>query len=74
MKRVESKGETTMLKRMDHAGYPASLRSKSDAELHYTIRDAREAADALPLGPNAGYYLDEISYAAMELQRRRAGR
>lgn len=60
-----------MMKEMDHKRYPAGLRRKSLAMLHYIIRDAREALEAFPDNPNAGYYLDEINYAAAEIKRRR---
>jgi len=56
---------------MNHAEYIKGLRSKSTAELEFTIKDAGEAAAAMPDGENAGYYLDEVSYAADELRRRR---
>lgn len=59
-----------MIKRMDHNEYPKSMRAKSEAELRFIIRDAGEAAEAMPDGPNYGYYADEVHYAAMELTRR----
>ncbi len=58
---------------MDHTKYPRGLKSKSISSLHFIIRDAREAIKANPENPNAGYYADEISYAAMEIRRRREG-
>lgn len=57
-------------KRMDHTAYPHNLRSKSEAELRYIIKDAGEAAAAQPQGENNGYYTDEVLYAAQELRRR----
>jgi hypothetical protein len=58
------------MKTMNHVAYPKTLKSKTVAELRYIARDAREAVEANPTGENAGYYADEISYAAMELKRR----
>lgn len=57
-------------KKMDHSEYQKRLRTKSDDELKYIIKDAREAIEANPENPNNGYYQDEISYASMELKRR----
>lgn len=58
---------------MDHTAYPRLCRRRSDAELLFVIADARAAHDAHPDNPNAGYYLDEISYCAAELDRRARG-
>ena len=58
---------------IDHASYPARCRRMSDAELHFTIADCRSALDAMPDGPKAGFYADEICYAADELARRSRG-
>jgi hypothetical protein len=63
-------GGWTMPKVMDHTGYPKKLRSKTDAELRYTIKDAQEAQQANPTNVNCGYYADEVCYAAAELRRR----
>lgn len=60
-----------MSKKMNHAEYPASLKSKSDESLHAIIADCQEVLRIWPEQPNAGYYLDEISYCAMELKSRR---
>jgi len=62
-----------MRKTMNHTEYPKSLRTKSEAELKYTIQDASEAVRANPDGCNAGYYADEVNYASSELYRRRTG-
>ncbi len=59
-----------MAKTMDHGKYQAALKNKSWAELKYIIEDARETIKANPEGENAGYYMDEIHYASMELKRR----
>jgi hypothetical protein len=58
---------------IDHAAYPRRCRRMSDSELHFTISDARAALAAMPDGPKAGYYADEICYCADELERRRRG-
>lgn len=57
---------------INHAGYPEKLKTMSTEQLKYIIRDARQALEAMPDGPKAGYYQDEISYAAMELKRRQS--
>ena len=59
-----------MLKVMDHGEYQRRLRSKSLSELLWIIKDAGAAAAAMPDNPNCGFYLDEVSYARMEIQRR----
>jgi hypothetical protein len=48
---------------------------KTDAELHYIMRDAKEAADAMRgHSPEAECkYLDQLNDAATELYRRRNG-
>jgi hypothetical protein len=45
----------------------------SDAELLFTIADCQQTLAAWPDSPNAGYYQDEIHYAAAELARRERG-
>jgi len=59
-----------MSKTMNHAEYPASLKAKSSDSLRFIIADCREALKGWPNHPNAGYYLDEISYCGMELVKR----
>ena len=56
---------------IDHAAYQEKVRSMTDAELGYTIRDCKAAIAAMPNGYKAGYYADEISYCCNELHRRR---
>ena len=56
---------------IDHTAYPKRMRTLSEPSLRYIIKDAREAMLAMPDGPKAGYYMDEIHYASMELARRR---
>lgn len=58
---------------IDHAAYPSRCRQMSDAALHFTIADCRAALAAMPDGDKAGFYADEISYAAAELARRARG-
>lgn len=59
-----------MKKTMDHTAYPRLMKRKSDEALHFIIKDAKEAIAVNPDGVNAGYYADEVHYAAMELKRR----
>lgn len=58
-------------KKMDHGQYPKRLRAKTEQELRFIVKDAGEAVTANPQGANAGYYMDEVLYAAAELRRRR---
>ncbi len=60
------------MKKMDHANYPRQLKHKPVESLRFIIRDANEAIAAHPTGENAGYYADEVLYAASELKRRKA--
>lgn len=59
------------MKTMNHTEYPRRLRSKTEAELRFIIKDATEAQQANPENPNLGYYADEVLYAAAELRRRK---
>lgn len=54
---------------MDHAAYQKRVRSMTDEALHWTMKDAREAAAAMPAGRKVHYYLDEVLYCAAELRR-----
>ena len=58
---------------MDHLAYPRRCRTMSDAELLFTIDDAKAAMRAMPDSPNASYYADEVCYCADELARRSRG-
>jgi hypothetical protein len=58
---------------IDHAAYAARVRKMTDAQLHYAIKDANQAIQAMPNGDKAGYYADEVNYCASELARRRKG-
>jgi len=55
---------------IDHTAYPKMLKSKTSAQLRYTIQDCREALAAMPDNAKAGYYLDEICYCSQELKKR----
>ena len=59
------------MKTMNHTDYAKACRTKTEAELRFTIQDAAEAVRANPDGENAGYYADEVNYASSELFRRR---
>lgn len=59
-----------MSKKIYHAEYQQMLKGKTDAQLRFIVKDAREAEEANPTGENAGYYADEQHYAAMELTKR----
>jgi hypothetical protein len=59
-----------MSKEIDHAAYMKKVKGMSEESLRFVIRDAREAIAALPSGPKAGYYADEIHYCAAELAKR----
>ena len=58
---------------LDFEAAESRARQMSDAALHYSIADAAEAARAMPDGPKAGYYLDEVHVYGAELRRRREG-
>ena len=58
---------------IDHKNYPKQLRHKSLTALLFIIKDAKEAIAAMPDNPKAGYYQDEICYAAMEIRNRQSG-
>lgn len=60
----------SVIKNMNHGEYQKMIRNKTDAQLQFIVKDAREALEAMPDGPNAGYYKDEMLYAAMELNQR----
>ena len=69
----QNKGNTmaSVEKRMDHIEYPATMKTKTVAQLRYIIQDCREViALQSDFNPNIGYYEDEIHYASMELRRR----
>lgn len=55
---------------IDHAAYQKKVRSMTDSELRFTIKNANEAMAAMPDGPKAGYYADEVNYCSKELHRR----
>jgi hypothetical protein len=55
---------------MDHNGYIKKTRTMSEASLRYVIKDCQLALEAMPNSGKAGHYADEISYCAMELNRR----
>jgi hypothetical protein len=59
-----------MRKQMNHDAYQKALKQKSEAELRFIVKDASEAARAG--NDNAGYYLDEVTYASAELRCRKS--
>lgn len=64
-------------KEMDHSGYMKKLTNEKnfpDSSLKYIKEDAKKAMEAMPDGPNVGYYQDEIHYCNMELARRKKER
>jgi hypothetical protein len=56
---------------INHAEYMKKVKTMSNAELAFTIKDAGEAIKAMPDNPKVGYYFDEIHYCQMELNKRR---
>jgi hypothetical protein len=48
----------------------AKVKTLSIESLQYIINDAKEAINAMPFGAKAGYYMDEIHYCIMEINRR----
>jgi hypothetical protein len=67
------KAEAAPAQNIDHNEYPRRLCTKSTAELKFAQSDAQAAMKAMPDGPKAGYYADEINYISMELARRAKG-
>lgn len=59
---------------IDHAAYQAWVKTLADEVLFHIIRDARQAEVAMPDGPKAGYYSDEVNYCASEVASRRGAR
>lgn len=59
------------MKNMNHIEYPKSLKTKSLDELLFTIKDAKEAMNAMPDNPNNSYYADEVCYCVNEINRRK---
>jgi len=55
---------------MNHGMYQEKVKGQSDEALRFTIKDAGDAIAANPTGKKAGYYADEIHYAAGELRNR----
>ena len=54
-----------------HSDTIERFKTLSIDSLHYIIKDASEAAQiGRDSNPKAGQYLDEVNYAAAELQRR----
>jgi len=56
---------------INHGEYMEKVKHMSFEALAYTIKDCQNALKCMPETPKAGYYQDEISYCAMEIQRRR---
>lgn len=59
---------------IDHVAVQARFATLPSSSLNFIIADCQEAIAAMPDGPKAGYYADEISYAAMELKKRNKNR
>ena len=55
---------------IDHAAYQSKVKKLTLGQLLFTINDCKEAIEAFPDNPKAGYYADEICYCAQEIQRR----
>ena len=62
-----------VVKTMDHTQYQKDLRKKDSDAVLFILNDAKQALEAMPDGPNAGYYADEVCYCGMELTRRKDG-
>lgn len=60
----------TGTKIMQWATYRTRIEALPSMALRHIIKDATEAIRAMPLGPNAGYYQDEIHICAGELSLR----
>ena len=56
---------------INHTEYQKRIKSLPIAALQFIIVDCNSALKVNPTGAKAGYYADEIHYAAMELQERK---
>lgn len=59
---------------IDHDKYMKKVKTMSMESLLFTIRDCKDALNAMPDNPKSGYYQDEIHYCAMEINRRKNGK
>jgi len=57
-------------KKMQFAQYEEKVHGLPSVALRFIIKDAKEALQAMPDTPNAGYYQDEILICSQELTRR----
>jgi len=57
-------------KTMNFAAYVERIAKLPTCAVRFSMQDAQEAIDAMPDGPNAGYYADEVSMCASELRNR----
>lgn len=55
---------------MKHAEYQERIAKLPSVAVRFIMNDAMETIVAMPDGPNAGYYADEICYCADELAKR----
>jgi len=55
---------------INHTEYMKKVKKLTEESLQYIITDAKEAIQAMPFGAKAGYYMDEICYCRMEINRR----
>jgi hypothetical protein len=60
----------SIVKQMDHTAYKKKVRKMDLHALVYVAKDAQAALNAIPDGPNAGYYQDEVLYCLDEIKRR----
>jgi len=56
---------------LDFAAAEAWAEQQPEEVLRYGIRDAKAALEAMPNGPKAGFYQDEVHVYAQALQKRR---
>ena len=53
-----------------HTEYMKKVKRMHDSELHFVIKDCKEALKAYPETSNCNRYLDEILYCQEEIKRR----
>lgn len=58
------------MKTMNHNEYQAKTRTMTAWQLLYTIKDCMDTLRTWMDCPNHGYYMGEIHYCRMELNRR----
>ena len=66
-----NQGSETMPKVMNHSEYMKKTRTMDESSLRHVIKECKEVIELQSsFNENVGYYMDEIHYCCMELNRR----